>query len=125
MAKKKILLVDDTVELAENLSDILSMEGYDVMHASNGEVATQWLETNTPDIIITDVVMPKMDGLQLVTWVRSNPSITGIPVIVLSARAMDQAVSEGLAAGANLYLKKPCDIDYLLDAIKMLIDNGA
>jgi DNA-binding response OmpR family regulator len=122
---KGILIVDDTPELAENLADILRMEGFEVTVTDNGQAALEALSSakELPDLVITDLVMPKMNGLDLVRGIRNLPAGADLPVIILTANAMEESSREGLAAGANLYLKKPCEIDYLLTSINTLIKN--
>jgi DNA-binding response OmpR family regulator len=120
---KQILLVEDTKVLAENIADILRMEGYGVTIAGDGEAALFHLKENGCDLVITDIVMPRMDGITLVTEIRRHDRFTSLPVIVLSAKATEETLSQCKHAGANLFLKKPCDTEYLLNSISTLLTN--
>jgi DNA-binding response OmpR family regulator len=117
--KKKIMLVEDTPDLLENLTDTLRMEGYEVMTATNGVEALDVLALHIPDLIITDLLMPKMDGFVLVSKIKTIKSLENVPVLIFSAKPIgDKEVSE---LGANHYLKKPCPIENLLKSISNLI----
>lgn len=117
---KRILLVEDTKALAENMSDILVNLGFDVTIASDGSEALGLLDEVKPAIIITDVLMPVMDGLELTRRVRANSGYRNVPIIILSARATDGDIAAGFAAGASDYLKKPCIIEDLISSIEKL-----
>lgn len=119
----KVLLVEDTVALAENIADILRMEGFSVLMAYNGAEGYALLEEKQPQIVITDVVMPEMDGLELTRKIRGNPAFKHIPVIILSAKTAEEDMQATRDAGANLHLKKPCDSNLLVDSIKKFIVN--
>lgn len=119
----KILLVEDTPDLAENIADILSMEGFNVIIAHNGQQGLNMAMTDTPDLIISDVVMPQMSGFELVSKLRRDERFKDTPVILLSAKYTKEDIQEGLGAGANMYLKKPCDTDFLIDCINKLLDE--
>lgn len=120
---KQILLVEDTKVLAENIADILRMEGYGVTIAGDGEAALSHLKENGCDLVITDIVMPRMDGITLVTEIRRQERFISLPVIILSAKATEETLAQCKQAGANLFLKKPCDAEYLLNSISTLLTN--
>jgi DNA-binding response OmpR family regulator len=123
----RILLIEDTEDLGENIRDVLRMEGFDVVWARDGQAGfTTYREIN-PDLIVTDIVMPLMNGLEVVREVRAaekQTSTSPIPIIILSAKATPEDQAEGLAAGANIYLKKPCSIDNLMKAVRSLITTN-
>ncbi len=120
---KKILLIEDTKALAENMSDILENLGFEVMIASNGKEAIDRLPRFKPDLVITDVVMPVMSGIEFTERLRTMPGYREIPVIMLSARATAQDIQTGLRAGASQYLTKPCTVRVLVDSINKLLDR--
>jgi CheY-like chemotaxis protein len=120
---KRVLLVEDTLSLAENITEILSNLGFKVTTVSNGKEAIDLLTTAKPDLIITDVQMPLMDGLELIRNIRQNPTVNNLPVIILSARATPEDIKKGFEAGANEYLKKPCAIEDLIDAIERCLSQ--
>jgi PAS domain S-box-containing protein len=102
----RILLVDDSADMRTYLKRLLK-ERWQVETAANGAIALTQIQQNPPDLVLTDVMMPEMNGLQLLQALRSNPQTQSIPVILLSARAGEEATLEGLETGADDYLIKP------------------
>lgn len=120
----RILLIEDTEDLGENIRDVLRMEGFDVVWARDGQAGFNTYREINPGLIVTDIVMPLMNGLEVVREVRAaekQANASSIPIIILSAKATPEDQAEGLAAGANIYLKKPCSIDNLMKAVRSLI----
>lgn len=115
-----ILLVEDTEELGENIRDVLTFEGLDVTWTKDGLLALEAMNKNKPDLIITDIVMPRMNGLELINHVRAA-GLSNTPIIILSAKASPEDRASGLAAGATFYLKKPCSSEQLVEVIKSLL----
>lgn len=122
---KHILLVEDTTELAENLADFLRMEGYEVTIAENGAKGMAFLNVVRPDVIITDLLMPEMNGVEFIRNVRRNKRQQAVPIIIVSARVGAQSRDEGFEAGANLFLDKPIDSDLLLESLVELTSTKA
>ncbi|WKN33300.1 ATP-binding protein [Porifericola rhodea] len=108
----RLLLVDDNADMRAYLSQILAEE-YEVMSASNGQEAWKIIQKELPDLVISDVMMPVMNGIELVQKVRSQEVSRTIPVILLSARAGEDAQVEGIEAGADDYLTKPFSVNAL------------
>ncbi len=107
-----ILVVDDTPSLAESLTDILAVKGYDVYAASSGGEALKVLQSHHVDILLTDVRMPDMDGVALHRTTRkTHPNIF---TILMTAYAADDIIQRGMAEGIKTILSKPLDIDFLL-----------
>jgi signal transduction histidine kinase/DNA-binding response OmpR family regulator len=104
---KRILLADDNADMRSYVCRLLEGQGYDVMSVPDGEAALAAARDNPPDLLLTDVMMPKLDGFDLLRAVRADPRTGGVPVIMLSARAGEEAKVEGLEAGADDYLIKP------------------
>ena len=119
---KKILLIEDNREVAESIADILILSGYIVSVALNGDKGKQSLFHYRPDLIISDIIMPGMNGLDLLQLIRKDPIYTKLPVILLSGKTADRDVMDGMNAGANVYLRKPCDTDELVLSVSQLID---
>jgi PAS domain S-box-containing protein len=111
-----ILLADDNTDMRDYLEKLLDKH-YRVVAVSNGVEALKAIETGSPDLILTDVMMPLMDGFGLLRAVRDNPSTRSIPVIILSARAGEEARIEGGEAGADDYLVKPFSARELLTRV--------
>jgi DNA-binding response OmpR family regulator len=118
---KRILLVEDTAHLAEEIADILRLEGYLVAVANNGLRALERLPESRPDLIITDLLMPGMDGFELIKQVRSMASLKSIPIIILSAKTSEADRIRGKEAGADAFVVKPCKTHELLASINSLI----
>jgi PAS domain S-box-containing protein len=113
----RILLADDNADMRAHVRHLLD-EKYDVMTAADGEAALEILRTWTPQLILADVMMPRLDGFGLIRRLRENPETRLIPVILLSARAGEAARIEGLQAGADDYLTKPFGSRELLARIE-------
>jgi signal transduction histidine kinase len=101
-----VLLVDDNRDMREYVRRLLSQR-FIVRTAENGKIALEMACANPPDLVLTDVMMPEMDGFQLLSALRTNAATSGVPVIMLSARAGEEARVEGLESGADDYLVKP------------------
>ncbi len=124
MNKATILLVEDEVSLREILRDILVIDEYVVHTASNGEQALSMLAEITPDIIICDIKMPKMDGYQFLTAARKNVNFQETPFIFLSAKVEQEDVRSGMNLGADDYLLKPVKRDVLIGAIEARLNRS-
>jgi two-component system, chemotaxis family, chemotaxis protein CheY len=118
---KRILLVEDTKALAQNMADILQMEGYDIVIREDGQQALSYLKEQTCDLIMTDIVMPNMDGLTLIREIRMLQAMANTPIIVISAKTTEDILKEAHESGSTLFLKKPCDTDHLINSVKALL----
>jgi len=121
--RKRILVVDDEIYIVHILEFSLTMEGYQVLTAADGEEAMRLIEQERPDLVVLDIMMPKMDGYEVCRRLRQDEQLKGIPVILLSAkgRAVDREV--GLQAGADDYITKPFSPRKLLEKIRDLLDR--
>lgn len=115
-----ILMIDDNKELLWMLKDILSDE-YSILTAENGEEGLVLLKQKTPDLIITDIMMPKIDGITLIKQLKSNKHTMHIPLIILSAKNTTDEKIEGIESGADAYIPKPFNTQYLRSIIKQLL----
>ncbi|SDH67642.1 PAS domain S-box-containing protein [Bradyrhizobium lablabi] len=104
--RSRVLIVDDNADMREHLSRVLA-KWWDVEAANDGLAALEAARQNTPDLVLADVMMPRLDGIGLLSALRSDPDLANIPVILLSARAGEEARIEGLSVGADDYLVKP------------------
>ena len=119
MNKNKILLVEDDSTLSFIIQDALNREGFEVVTASNGDSGLRTFQEFQPDIVIADVMMPKMDGFEMVRKIRvKTPSI---PILFLTARTCLEDVVKGFEVGANDYIRKPFQILELVVRIKALL----
>jgi DNA-binding response OmpR family regulator len=118
-----ILLVEDTEDLGENIRDILKMEGYHVRWERNGLAGMDAFSQERPDLIISDIVMPNLNGLDLIRKIRLTEGENNIPIIILSAKATPEDQQKGMDAGATAYLKKPCKSTELTDTVRELLNR--
>jgi CheY-like chemotaxis protein len=107
---KTILVVDDEASLRQILTDYLVEEGYTVLSAGDGLGALEQLNTGTPNLVITDFMMPRLDGLDLIHGMRARPHLQAVPVILASAAAVSPILTE---LGRVTFLRKPYDLDIL------------
>ena len=122
MRKDKILLVEDDSTLSFIVQDALIREGFDVVCAPNGESGLKLFKESNPDIIVADVMMPKMDGFEMVRLIRlTSPAV---PVLFLTARTALDDVVKGFELGANDYIRKPFQILELVVRIKALLKRN-
>jgi signal transduction histidine kinase len=110
----RVLLADDNADLRSYIARLLTERGYEVTPAADGEAALEAIRRRRPDLVVTDVMMPRLDGFGLLRAIREDPALRDLPVVVLSARAGEEAKVEGLEAGADDYLAKPFSARELL-----------
>jgi CheY-like chemotaxis protein len=113
---KKVLVVEDHHDTSFLLCRLLKMEGYEVEHAIDGMVGFTTATSAHPDLIVTDIQMPRMDGIEMIRRIRESP-ISGTPIIVMSAYGK-RLINDAIEAGADAYVEKPIDLDNLLATIK-------
>lgn len=123
MRKDKILFVEDDSTLSFIVQDALTREGFDVVCASNGEFGLKLFKEAEPDIIVADVMMPKMDGFEMVRLIRLTAP--AVPVLFLTARTALEDVVKGFELGANDYIRKPFQILELVVRIKALLKRNS
>lgn len=116
----KILIVDDIPDAIDFLPEWFKREGYDTLIATRGQQALALAEEARPDVILLDVMMPGMDGIETCRRLRRNPATSNIPVILVSARSPSEARAEGLLAGATDYVTKPIHFPDLLERVQRL-----
>jgi CheY-like chemotaxis protein len=120
-----ILVVEDVVHILELLEVTLRFKGYSVVSARNGQEALQRIETERPSLVITDVLMPKMDGFTLIHELRTRPETRSIPIIVLSATYITSEDKEfALSLGAVRFLEKPVDTEEFLLTVAEILTAG-
>lgn len=116
MANKKVLVVDDQIGIRILLCEVLQSAGYDTLEAPNGATAIHLTEVEQPDVILLDMKMPGMDGLQILKAVRALGSSASI--IMMTAYGELDVIQEAMAFGANSFLTKPFDIEAIREAIE-------
>jgi DNA-binding response OmpR family regulator len=121
MSKGKILVVDDEIYIVHILDFSLGMEGYEVVTALDGEQALEKVKTEKPDLIVLDIMMPKLDGYEVCKHIKSNASTQHIPVILLSAKGRNVDQKLGFDVGADDYITKPFSPRKLVERINQLL----
>jgi DNA-binding NarL/FixJ family response regulator len=118
-----ILIIEDQPDMRENIVTILEMEGHTVLEAGNGHDGLARAREEKPDLILCDVMMPKMDGHEVLQLLREDSSIAGTPFIFLTARGEKSDFREGMNLGADDYLTKPVSADELLGTIAARLER--
>ncbi|MGE3966334.1 MAG: response regulator transcription factor [Planctomycetota bacterium] len=117
----KILVVDDDPFIARSLAFVLRKGGYDVIEARDGEAALETIRTQRPDLVFLDVMMPKIDGFQVVEQVRADPEFDGVRIVLLTARGQEADRQRGETVGANAYVTKPFSPTKILEQARALL----
>jgi len=123
--ERRILVVEDSPTQAEQLRLLLENEGYRVDVAGNGRKGLEQIQLEQPDLIISDVVMPEMDGYAFCQAVKSNPRTKRIPFVLLTQQNTPNDIVWGLQQGADNFITKPFDDDYLLERVRRIFENLA
>ncbi len=120
--KTRLLLVEDEASLAMIVRDVLEKQGFQVQLASTGNEGLKLFYEFKPDIVVTDIMMPQLDGLSMTELIRQNDKST--PILFLSAKSQTEDVVQGFETGGNDYLKKPFGMDELIVRIKGLLNRN-
>ena len=120
--KPEVLIIDDNIDIRTYLRSVLS-EKYNVSEAADGKVGLELARKIVPDIVLSDIMMPVMDGLAFCQQLKTDKAISHIPVILLTARSLDEQRAEGYEHGADAYLSKPFSLRLLLSRIDNLIES--
>lgn len=118
--KPKILIVDDEPNILLSLEFLMKKNGYEVFIARDGSEALDILDNETPEIILLDIMMPKVDGYEVCQFVKSHPLMKESRVIFLSAKSKEADITRGYEAGADLYMTKPFSTRELMSKVKEL-----
>ncbi|MBV9041368.1 MAG: response regulator [Acidimicrobiia bacterium] len=120
-----VLIADDHEDVRTLLATVLELDGHEVTIACDGEMAVETALASPPDVIVMDVMMPKLDGVSATRQLRQATRTAGVPVILLSGKADAHAVSAGLAAGAARYITKPFEPADLLAELTAVAGGGS
>ncbi len=119
--EKKILIVDDEPFILKSLTFVLKKEGFQVDSATNGMEAREKIAQQKPDIVFLDIMMPKMNGLEVCQWLRQDPVLKDTYVIILTAKGQEADREKGLKIGADEYMTKPFSPSHVVNRIKELL----
>ena len=120
MNSRKVLVVDDDEHILRSLAQYLEMEEFSVKTASGGAEALALVESDRPDLVLLDVMMPEMDGFEVLENLRRKPETEKLPVIMLTARDQHGDVLKGYQMGVSSYMVKPYNFDELLEVINQV-----
>ncbi len=118
---KKILVVDDEIRVVTVIQKRLESAGYDVITAMDGNEALMKARTETPDLILLDLILPKLNGYQVCAILKRDKLFKQVPILMLTARSQERDVDEGMRVGADAYMIKPFKNEILLDQIERLL----
>ncbi|HSM71809.1 MAG TPA: response regulator [Anaerolineales bacterium] len=118
---KKIIIVEEQADVADLLEEILSVDGYHVIkiHSSGGALSV--IQSENPDVVLLDIMMPDVSGLDVLRFMRREPQLQQIPVVIVSAKTLSSDIRTGLDAGATAYLTKPVDVNKLRETVAEVI----
>jgi DNA-binding response OmpR family regulator len=123
MSPKKILVVDDEVDLVETVRFPLELEGFDVLVSYNGEDALSQARKEKPDLIILDLMLPKLDGYKVCRLLKFDERYKHIPILMLTAKTQEKDKILGKETGADEYITKPFEMDYLMEKVKAYLNK--
>ncbi|HIK56827.1 MAG TPA: response regulator [Synechococcales cyanobacterium M55_K2018_004] len=116
-----VLIVDDSQTLRHMLSELLQNSGLKVIEATNGAEAKAKIQAKIPDLVITDLIMPEMNGYELCRWIKSQPTTQNLPVLICSTKSEEFDRYWGMKQGADAYITKPFHPPDLLNTVKQLL----
>jgi len=123
--KTRILLVDDEPSIVKMVGKRLEVEGFEVLLAMDGQDGLKRAQTESPDLVILDLMLPKLNGYEICTMLKQDSRFQKIPVIMFSAKAQEKDEKLGLACGADAYVRKPFKAQELMDHIRELLKTSA
>jgi CheY-like chemotaxis protein len=125
MGKAKVLYIEDNVDNMTLVQRVLTIEGYEVISALTGQEGLDKAQADNPDIIITDINLPDIDGYEITRILKSKQTTSHIPVVAMTANVMQQHRDNVAAAGCDGFISKPIDIDVLPDQIEGFLKGAA
>lgn len=120
---RRILIVDDEPSIVVSLEWLMRREGYQVEVAADGEEALRAIERAPPDLVILDVMLPRVNGFEVCQRVRADPRRAGLRILMLSAKGRESEIARGLGAGADAYVTKPFSTRDLVARIRALLEG--
>ena len=123
MSPKRIVIVDDEVDLVETVRFPLELEGFDVLVSYNGEDALSQARKEKPDLIILDLMLPKLDGYKVCRLLKFDERYKHIPILMLTAKTQEKDKALGMETGADEYITKPFEMDALMEKVKTYLSK--
>ena len=121
VSQKTVIVVEDEADAAEMFAEMMRVNGFRVVKSFSSGPAINLIATEIPDVVILDVMMPDISGLEVVKFMRREPKLEKIPVIVISAKSMPSDIKIGMDAGASVYLTKPVGFLELKQAVEKVL----
>jgi CheY-like chemotaxis protein len=121
--QKTVLIIEDEADAAELFAEMMRVSGFRVLKTSSSTPALSFLSTEKPDIVILDIMMPDISGLDILREMRQDPALADIPVVVVSAKGMPTDIRVGMEAGASTYLTKPVGYLELKEAVERALSD--
>jgi two-component system alkaline phosphatase synthesis response regulator PhoP len=113
----KILVVDDEPTIVRLMEFILARQGHEMLVAVNGEEALEKIRVHAPDLVLLDIMMPRIDGYEVARAVRNDPATAALPIIMLSAKAQEEDIRKGVEIGVDEYITKPFSPEHLVHVV--------
>ena len=123
LPKKTILIIEDEAEAAELFAEMMRVSGFRVRKTSSSTPAIEMMINERPDVVLLDIMMPEVSGLDILRKMRLDPALTNIPVVVVSAKSMPADIKNGMDAGASIYLTKPVGFLELKEAVERVLGS--
>jgi DNA-binding response OmpR family regulator len=121
VSQRTVIVVEDEADAAEMFAEMMRVNGFRVIKSFSSGPAINLIASELPDVVILDVMMPDISGLEVLKYMRSEPNLAKIPVIVISAKSMPADIKTGMDAGASVYLTKPVGFLELKQAVEKVI----
>ena len=125
MGQVTVLVIDDDPVILQLLQVNFELEGFNVIVASDGEEGLEMARRHHPDVVISDIMMPKVDGLEVLSELKADAATEDLPVILLSAKAQRSEIQQGLDMGADDYITKPFDPLRLIERLNAVVGKSA
>jgi len=119
--QKTVMIIEDEADAAELFSEMMRINGFRVIKMFSSAPAIPIITQEKPDVILLDVMMPDISGLEVLRYIRREPDLSATPVIILSAKSMPSDIKTGIEAGASLYLTKPVGFQDLKNAVELVL----
>lgn len=123
-AQKTVMIIEDEADAAEMFAEMMRVNGFRVLKMYSSTPAIPMISTEKPDVVILDIMMPDISGLEVLRYMRREPDLSRIPVIVVSAKSMPGDIKTGLEAGASMYLTKPVGFLDLKEAVEKVLGKA-
>jgi len=125
MTEKTVMIIEDEEDAAELFAEMMRVSGYRVVKTSKSAPAIEMMTVEKPDVILLDIMMPEISGLDILRQMHSDPALANIPVVVVTAKGMPADIKNGMEAGASTYLTKPVGFLDLKEAVERALGSQA